>query len=389
MEVRRLNKEDMRDFYRLSSIAFTYSREPEAEEPKIPDGETGYGAFDGDKLMSGLFANDLPCYFHGREVKHFGVGSVATFPEYRGRGAVKAIFAKMLREYRDAGYLFSSLMPFSHAFYRKFGYEVCYFTHFYEIPLTQFASFPKPFSVRPVYDPEDTADFLKVYKEFACRYNFAIARSEKCRGTEQVWSGHFTKDKAYRYVLYNELQEPEAYASFTKGNNSLMEIGELAFISPDAMRRLFGFLSGFYPNYKKLYGRFPTDLRFEAFLPDSYDIVKSRSYPFMHRVLDVIKATELLPCPETEGSFTLKISDRYLEENDGVFLFTYGGGKVKCEKVNREPDGEMDISSFTQLISGGTTVDELLMRSDVKVNSGLDGMRRLFKPCPIYSYETF
>ena len=392
MEIRLLNKDEMLHYKRLSSIAFTYSREPEKEEVKeIPANELVYGAFDNENLMAASVANILPCTLNGEEVMHFGVGGVATFPEYRNRGAIKAIFNKMLKDLYDDGFVISSLMPFNHEFYRKFGYEVCYQADTYEVPLTEFASFNKPIKVKMVLEPENTDDFLMVYKEFTRNFgiNLACTRNKESSGTEQVWGGHFTKNKAYRYVLYNENYKAESYIAFTKENEgSFLLVNEMAFINNDALYRLFGFISGFYPHYQNLKVKLPTNILLEMLVPNAYNVKKTYPNNYMHRVINVKKAMETLKC-DLNGSFTIKINDNQLEYNNKTFEVTFADCKVICEEAEKIADAEMNITSFTQLISGALSLDELILRSDVKINNKQNFIKAVFNKKALYMRETF
>ena len=392
MEIKLLNKNDMLHYNRLSSIAFTYSREPEKEEIKeIPENELIYGAFDESNLMAASCAVKLPCLLNGEEIKHFGVGGVATFPEYRGRGAIKNIFKKMLNDLYDSGYVLSSLMPFNHEFYRKYGYELCYLVDTYELPLTDLASFNKPIKSKMVLESAENEEFLSIYKSFTENYsiNLACTRNSESRGTGDVWGGHFTKDRRYRYITYNENGTAEAYVAFTKQNEgSILLVNEMAFVNNEALYRLLGFLSGFYPHYENLKVKLPSTILLEMIIPDAYNIKKTYPSNYMHRVINVKKAIETVKT-NLSGSFTLKIKDSIIEANNKTFEITVLNGKVACEETSKEADSEMNITSFTQLVCGAFTLNEVKLRADVKISGNENFINNFFTKKPVYIRETF
>ena len=126
MEVRQLSAAEHFEADLISHIAFhMHMADPEkAREDSGKLKEEDWGAFDPDgKMMARIINNRYDCYLDGTLIRNGGIGAVSTLPEYRNTGAVRAIFSKLLpNDYRN-GTVISTLYPFSHAFYRKFGYE--------------------------------------------------------------------------------------------------------------------------------------------------------------------------------------------------------------------------------------------------------------------------
>ena len=75
--------------------------------------------------MSTVYVTDYRVQFDGGRYKMGGIGGVASLPQYRRAGGIRACFQKALPILYREGYVFSYLYPFSTAYYRKFGYESC------------------------------------------------------------------------------------------------------------------------------------------------------------------------------------------------------------------------------------------------------------------------
>ena len=92
-----------------------------------------WGAFDDDgTLMAHIINNQFISNLDGTQVRNGGIGAVSTLPEYRMEGGVKEIFKVLLPHAYADGEVISTLYPFSHAFYRKFGYETVCWRNQYE-----------------------------------------------------------------------------------------------------------------------------------------------------------------------------------------------------------------------------------------------------------------
>ena len=126
MLVRPITKEERLQSAQLFAIAFESPFDPNdltpfAENPCI------WAAFDEEsgEMMSTVYVTDYRVQFDGGRYKMGGIGGVASLPQYRRAGGIRACFQKALPILYREGYVFSYLYPFSTAYYRKFGYESC------------------------------------------------------------------------------------------------------------------------------------------------------------------------------------------------------------------------------------------------------------------------
>ena len=122
MIIRKTRPEEGKRVNTLFAIAF---EQPMENGPGEEPGVTNWGAFEEDTMFSTFAVTDFTQFFDGNQVKMGGIGGVASLPQYRRAGGIRACFQKALPILYREGYVFSYLYPFSTAYYRKFGYESC------------------------------------------------------------------------------------------------------------------------------------------------------------------------------------------------------------------------------------------------------------------------
>ena len=134
MEIRKLEQwPEWLESERIIGTAFLFGFDEKKTEEKVKkqaageeprDGEC-WGLFDDDGNMQTSFKTSREnVMFHGNVVSLSEVNMVGSLPESRGSGNVRALMAEVLRTFRARGDLFATLMPFSFAFYRKFGFDL-------------------------------------------------------------------------------------------------------------------------------------------------------------------------------------------------------------------------------------------------------------------------
>ena len=181
MQVRKLTQKERPEAGLISTVSF-HGRIDNMDERVArweADTTENWGAFDDDGTMMGHIVNNrFQCYFDGHVVECGGIGGVSALPEYRESGAIRAIFASLLPEARRNGEVLSTLFPFRHSFYRKFGYETtCYGTN-YEIPTNALPRIRHDGWIKMWRPGDSTAEYTALYAPFACRYNTAIFRAD-------------------------------------------------------------------------------------------------------------------------------------------------------------------------------------------------------------------
>lgn len=128
MSVVRLKEDRYREALALSEYAFQYKYTSEAEMQKSIDvmkqHHQLFGVMDEDQIAAKLHLIPLEISFGDQIYSMGGIAGVATYPQYRRNGYVRAMLKHVLEKMREDGHVVSMLHPFSVPFYRKFGWEL-------------------------------------------------------------------------------------------------------------------------------------------------------------------------------------------------------------------------------------------------------------------------
>lgn len=272
MPVHRLTeKEELLESDRICSIAFVspWDREEAVRGLESPDFQptVSFGHFTEEgQLTASLLLPQFQMRYEGHDVPMVGVGGVASLPEYRYGGAVRQIFHTALEWMWDQGAVFSTLYPFSHSYYRKFGYELCQLVTQYKLPTEALESFSCTCKVRMFQPGEDLAPLQAVYNARLGQYNLAVQREER------HWRSLFGKDPAkemrYTYLL-EDACGPLAYVIFKPEEGEDGKIGnvrELAFAKPEGLPQALGFLYRLGAQYEAFRIALPEDVPLAALL---------------------------------------------------------------------------------------------------------------------------
>lgn len=404
MEVRKLAGEERYAAY-LTAVYCFHMRVDDVEarrERQLNATIEDWGAFDDNNtLMARIINNHFDFYMDGTAVKAGGIGAVATLPEYRNSGAIRAIFGKLLPEAYSNGEVISALYPFKHEFYRKFGYETV-------IGWSQYSLTPEllcryRFDGKAVKWNQDdpVTDFMTVYNSFAPQYNMAHARTEE-QMLEHMKVEKEYIDRRFSYVL-KEDGEPIAYVIFTDIKNdpaAILQVEECAWTCRDGFRAVLGFLARFEADYGTIELRLPggIDLLRVIVTPNAYAIKETVFPNFMVRVINAKKLLETIKKP-SDCNFTIRISDEMIEENNRTYRVLPDRVELVGERfvaddesaagVSPKADLEINVRALAQLAIGAVNLDEALLRPDVTVNAKEEMIRRVFIPKRIYVGEHF
>ena len=253
MEIRRLTENEHFEANLISCIAFHMhmeDREKAREEGRKLTTED-WGAFSEDgKIMARIMNHRFDSWVDGKLVPNGGIGGVSTLPEYRNTGAIRAIFDKLIPEAYRNGEIISTLYPFNHAFYRKFGYETACWRNDYEFAPAVLKGYRFD-GTAEMWQPEDpVSDYTALYNRFAENFNLAVRRDGK-RMLEEHLKGDCYKDRKFSYLL-RENGTPVAYLIFQDIRNdpaAILSVLDLAWDGREGMNALLGFLARFSADY--------------------------------------------------------------------------------------------------------------------------------------------
>lgn len=389
MDVRHLTLEETIALEKVQSVAFVYPIDLAALEKEIAETpeKINFGSMWGcfteqGTLVSGLEDTQFDMRYDGHTVKMGGIGGVASLPEGRMQGGIRAIFEKVFAENRQNGVLFSTLYAFSHPYYRQFGYEICYEGRQVRFPLRSLKAYKQAVGAVRMHVPgEDASAFAPVYQAFASRYNLAVVRG--AQAWKRMLRGDPYKAEAYRYILSSHGKDV-AYCMFrldekSKPGTRILSLFDYAFDGRDALWALLGFLYKLSAQYELVQLEVPGGLEMAALLDEAYELEHARTTRVMARVLDVKEALTLMWHPQGSGQYTLYVEDAFLPENTGAYVVRFEGGQAEVMRTDAtEGDLALSVQALAQLCLGYLSLDMALLKRDVTLHANHDTLSRVF-----------
>ncbi|MDR2656570.1 MAG: GNAT family N-acetyltransferase [Oscillospiraceae bacterium] len=397
MEIRTLRPDERESLEKIESIAFNQRRDFTEHRPD--DGmaypvEWQWGAFDErGRLQTGMAAIPYRMRFDGCTVGMCGIGGVCTLPEHRRGGNVFKILQRVLDSEYEKGTEFSNLTPFSHAFYRRMGYELCNCRNELTAPLESFRRYRMTGTFEQRF-PGDPVDALRqVQTVYIDNLNHASPRHEL---HESIGWRKFTRNDPYKtginlYLWVDDSGSPKSYIKIAQEESpsQALVIHELAFMDNESLYGALSLLSSL--KGETVRWQAPTFIPFTDILPDNWDISLKMIPRDMTRVVHVQRVLAYMRHPEGRGSYRVEISDPQLSGNNGVFEVEYDDDHVLVKQSAKPSDLTMSIQAFSQLATGFRTLDNALMtrRDDLKAHGNLDVLRQVFTRRPSHVTEEF
>ena len=391
MEVRRLTENEHFEANMISYVAFHMRMEdPEKvrEDSKKLSMEDWGAISDDGKIMARILNYRFDTWLDGQLVANGGIGGVSTLPEYRNTGAVRAIFGKLIPEAYRNGEVISTLYPFSHAFYRKFGYETACWRNDYEFAPGVLAGYRFD-GTAELWKPDDpVGEFTALYNRFAENYNLAVRRDDKMM-LEKHLKGEYYKDRKFGYLL-KEDGVPVAYLIFQDIRHdpaAILEVQDIAWDGRKGMNALLGFLGRFSADYGTVRMFLPASVELFSFIrsPRVYDIAQTVRQDYMIRAVNVQRLLEVIRKPD-DCSFVIRVEgDEYIAENNGTWEVG-GSGAARTDKA---PDLTVSIQALGQMAAGCVSLSEAMYRPDVAVAGKEDVLAKVFVRKPVLMEDHF
>ena len=391
MEVRRLTEQEHFEADLISHVAFHMRMEdPEkAREESRKMTVEDWGAFaDDGKMMARIVNHRYDSWLDGQLVVNGGIGGVSTLPEYRNSGAIRKIFETLLPEARQRGEVISTLYPFSHAFYRKFGYETACWKNEYEFAPGVLGEYRFE-GTAELWKPGDpVTEYTELYNQFAGGFNLAMRRDDRMM-LDRHLKGEYYKDRKFSYLL-REKGTPVAYLIFQDIRHdpaAILSVEDLAWDGRDGLNALLGFLGRFSADYGTVRLWLPSWLQLYSLIrsPRAYDISQRVNQNYMVRAVNVQRMLEVIRKPDG-CRFVIRVKgDGQIPENNGIW--EVDGDRAAA--TDRTPDLTVSIQAFGQMAAGCVSLYEAKHRPDVQVAGNEDTLAGVFVRKPILVGEHF
>jgi predicted acetyltransferase len=399
LEIRRIKAEEVVDSNKVGVIAFNdrhdFSKQ-EARDPMAAPHEWTWGAFENGRLVSQI--TDIPYVmrFDGHDAKMSGIGGVATLPEARKGGLIGRIFGALLNEAYANGVIFSCLAPFSHQFYRRYGYELCCTRREIRVPVKEFEKLKSGGAHEHIFPGGDITGLRKVHETYIKDINHAIRRD--------IWPDYtawrvFTRNDPYNtgnfvYLWRDDAGEPRGYIKYQHrrgSEGSEINIRELLYLDREALNAQLAFIGKLSAEIKELIWAMPMFIDPSDFVEVAW-AAKQRLIPQdMTRVVNVKTALELMRRPEGEGEYVIETEDAIIPGNNGRWLVEFGPEGSRVTATRKDADLACELPALAQLVTGYRTLESMLLTSRlrVEVRGNASVLYKTFTPRPQHLTENF
>lgn len=204
-----------------------------------------YGLFEDNRLIAQMKLIDFDMNAFGQMKKATGLMALGVHPMYKKKGAARDM-VKFFENYtEESGAIVSMLLPFRMDFYRNMGYGYGSKMDEYVLPAKQLpAADPSEMEKITFINSDDHATdmILDCYRKFAEGYH------GMCQKFENELEDYYGDSETHR-VGYFDGKELKGYVTYdihcmSETNYTLnrIEVKELVYLTPQALRGLLGFL---------------------------------------------------------------------------------------------------------------------------------------------------
>ncbi|WP_042458782.1 GNAT family N-acetyltransferase [Neobacillus dielmonensis] len=353
MQVRELTEKEYLESLNLSMYAFQYKVQ-EADIPARKEAMKNHkilGIWDENRLAAKLHIIPFTIFMKEAEWPMGGIAGVATYPEYRRTGYVKALITDALKHLRNDNQIVSLLHPFDISFYRKFGWEIL--NEQKKITLEKInLKFlePQPGLIRRFSKETHHEALEKMYEQICTRHTGMLKRDTKW------WKEHVYDDDSQVAVYYTSENEPKGYLLYQVKQRKL-DVEEFVALDHEARVGLWNYICQHDSMVETVTLNLASQDPFPYFL--SQPKVQTEVTPyFMARVVDAEECLRKLPFLQENELIFLHLEDTYAPWNNGSYLLGNGEMKIYKEKTGGQcahppkKGIQLNINSLTAILFG-------------------------------------
>ncbi len=384
MVSRLLTKNDWEQFSQVSSTAYIH----DAAETTFEEDKDIFGTFTDDNiLISQIECGFKTCAYGKNNLKCAAVGGVASRPEYRRLGGVRKTFNAVFEHALNNNCAISILYPFSISYYRKFGYE----TILKHLNVTcSFKSFEnlERFSDVTLATEEHREKLSKIYETITNKCNIMFKR-------ENGENFCLTPYNSMKYTYFSDNGESVGYIVISPNRpEKIIKVDEIGFTDKFALLNLLGFLRTYDGNYDTvIFEKLPLNTPVLNFIDDENKLVERKIlYNGAARILDFEAVLKTNCYPNEKGKFSVKLTDKEIKKNNGIFSVEYENGVATVNKnISTNYDIALDtLAAARILLSGeGFTAENLSFIPNVEIKNNCNDFLRAFPKRTTIFYDAF
>jgi predicted acetyltransferase len=374
-----------------------YSKEENQKtDPLGHPANWAWGVFDGKKLLAGMYEIDFLMRFDGHSVKMSGIGGVGTLPEARKGGHIRHIFEKLLPQAYEKGVVFSTLGPFSHEFYRKFGYEIASARNNISVSTHDLVEIKAGGEYVHILPGDDTSALAQVHASYIENINHGIHRDYW--PDNRSWKLFTREDPCvtgtYLYLWKDKSGKPKSYIKYKdviEDEDHNMSVTELAFIDKKGLYGALGLVGGLSAQFENFTWQMPSFIDPCDFIEDAWSVEMKINPREMTRVINVKAALELMRRPDATGEYVIEVEDENISANNGKYLVQFSPKESKVSATSKDADISCDILTLNQLVTGYRTLENALYsrREGLEVSGNLGTLKKVFTWRPQHITEYF
>ncbi|WP_243292103.1 GNAT family N-acetyltransferase [Bacillus sp. FJAT-47783] len=348
MKIVKLEENDFREALALSEYAFQYKVPEEEIEERLKRFERHHilSIFDQEQLAAKLHIIPFEIFLGKEKMNMGGVASVATYPEYRRNGYVKALIESALSYMKENGYSISMLHPFDVSFYRKYGWEL--FSNHLKSTLKKKDLVPMPSpegAIKRFKKEGHGEDVEQVYEQYAKQFSGMLVR-------HRDWWLQSVYSDLYAAVYYDVSQNPSGYMLY-KVKDSKMTVEEFVVLTNDARKGLWNFICQHDSMVEQV--EMVTSEREELFFTLRESRIQQEIKPyFMVRIVDVEAFLNQYPFQwsKAQGQVVLRVEDSYAPWNNKCYVLEDGKVTVLSETETDPHNLHLSVQSLAAMLFG-------------------------------------
>lgn len=307
-----------------------------------------------NQLETGAISLRLMTRYYNQEFLSSGISAVISDPAARNGGKVREVIGEILRREKKTGSLFSSLCPFSHPFYQKFGYGAMGFYPSYSFAPDDIKDFNEEGNFSPfLWREKDESKVVALKNGWLKQFHGGILEPMN-RWSRQKELVEVFKERAYQLVDKEGRLKAWIVGKIKEDNGeAVLDIYKMIWDSSKSLRALFQFLKQFRGQVSRIILRMPGNVPVFSMLK-SPRIHKTDEAEWMGRPLDVITMLQWkVQFHDFRGEWSFKLNDPVLNDNSGVY--TIAKGKVSFSAKGSA--SEIPFYIFSSLLLGGISLE--------------------------------
>lgn len=314
---------------------------------------------------------DSQIKIRNKVIDSYYLSYVAVLPQLRGRGLGKQLMLDTIELSKNKDVKILIIDPFKHGFYRNAGFATAIDNFYLEINSELLPNAEKSNLIFVIQGGK-----LSSYDTFKKYVSMRKIFFNKSLNNEIYLDELFLQAKIYsdEQFYYIDDNTNVGYILFKIRNNELSVL-EFNYNCKEVYLQLKEFLLSYKNLIKKLsFETVPSNFNKEDFITDYWSVngmYKFQHYPVrMIRILDVpFVVNKVIDFSCTTEKIVFQIKDNIIEDNNGLFELS-DTGFYKLDSY-KEPDVQCDINTFTLLLTGYTTVENLHYSDKLSIRNNL------------------